>query len=165
MLIAIAAGVGIAVSNSNKHNNANASSNGSSGQSNSGSNSTNPKGGVTNSDPNDPSIFDKNPDFHKVFFGMAYTPNGGVMPDCGAKQGECGVFLSASAPALVRHIGVSVLGRRDKNSNARLRAVLSRPFASSCCSSLGRLLVRCTAACALCGRKAEPVRNSLVQRL
>ena len=137
MLIAIAAGVGIAVSNSNKHNNANASTNGSSGQSNSGGNST--KGG-TNSDPNDPSIFDKNPDFHKVFFGMAYTPNGGVMPDCGAKQGESESLPCTGSDTL----GCLFLDGETRIATSRLRAVPVRlPAAAVLVSS---------AACALHSR-------------
>ncbi|KAH7102873.1 glycoside hydrolase [Auriculariales sp. MPI-PUGE-AT-0066] len=92
LLIAIAVGVGVTVSNNSKNKNnvaanTNGSSSSSSGSSSSSSNS-NPSGGVTNSDPNDPSIFDKDPAFHKVFYGMAYTPVGSIMPDCGAKQSE-----------------------------------------------------------------------------
>jgi exo-beta-1,3-glucanase (GH17 family) len=40
--------------------------------------------GVTQKNPDDPSSFSKNPNFHQSFYGMAYTPIGGLPPDCGA---------------------------------------------------------------------------------
>lgn len=37
-------------------------------------------------DPNDPSNFDKDDRLHKVFWGMAYQPDGAIPPMCGATQ-------------------------------------------------------------------------------
>lgn len=38
--------------------------------------------------PNDPSNFQKNPALKQVFWGLAYTPIGAQLPDCGATLGE-----------------------------------------------------------------------------
>ncbi|KAJ3564836.1 hypothetical protein NP233_g8027 [Leucocoprinus birnbaumii] len=35
----------------------------------------------------DPSNFKKDPRLHKSFYGLAYTPEGALMPNCGAKLG------------------------------------------------------------------------------
>jgi hypothetical protein len=45
--------------------------------------------GVTQKNPDDPSSFSKNPNFHQSFYGMAYTPIGGLPPDCGATLSRC----------------------------------------------------------------------------
>ncbi|KIY69725.1 glycoside hydrolase family 17 protein [Cylindrobasidium torrendii FP15055 ss-10] len=60
-LIAIGVGVGVGVS---KHNSSSSSSSTTSG---------------------DPSSFAKNPNLHKSLYGIAYTPDGSIMPDCGAE--------------------------------------------------------------------------------
>ncbi|KAH7099109.1 glycoside hydrolase [Auriculariales sp. MPI-PUGE-AT-0066] len=92
-LIGIGVGIGVGVSVANKSNNAavvvnNGTSSAAAGSTTTSSSAPNPSGGVTNSDPNDPSNFQKNAAFHKVFWGMAYTPNGSIMPNCGATQAE-----------------------------------------------------------------------------
>ncbi|EEB92495.1 hypothetical protein MPER_08983, partial [Moniliophthora perniciosa FA553] len=79
-VIAIAVGVGVGVSQSNK-NSSNSSSSSSSTTGAAGS-SSNP-GGPAQSDPNDPSTFVKDPNLHKAFYGMAYTPEGSQLPNCG----------------------------------------------------------------------------------
>ncbi|KAJ8516958.1 hypothetical protein ONZ45_g5774 [Pleurotus djamor] len=70
-IIGIAVGVGVAVSQRNS------SSSSSSSSPSSGSN------GPTQTDPNDPSTFVKDPKLHKAFYGMAYTPEGSLLPECG----------------------------------------------------------------------------------
>ncbi|KAL1406683.1 hypothetical protein Q8F55_008389 [Vanrija albida] len=77
LLAAIIAGVvaGVVVSQNNKKNNSNGSS-GSSGGSGSG-------GGKGSGGD-----FAKDDRLHKVFWGMAYDPEGAVPPMCGAKQAE-----------------------------------------------------------------------------
>ncbi|KAL9714402.1 hypothetical protein Ac2012v2_002715 [Leucoagaricus gongylophorus] len=50
--------------------------------SSSSSNLTNP-GAVSQTDPNDPSTFVKSPNLHQAFYGIAYTPMGSQLPDCG----------------------------------------------------------------------------------
>lgn len=70
-IIAIGVGVGVGVSNSNK------SSSSSSSKSNSGKN-----GGSIGDDP---SKFELDPNLKKSFYGLAYTPEGALMPNCGAK--------------------------------------------------------------------------------
>lgn len=82
-LIAIGVGVGVSLSNKNKKNpngnTSNSNSNGTNGSS--GNNTDNP---VSQSDPNDPSTFEKDPRLKQSFYGMAYTPNGVLYPDCNA---------------------------------------------------------------------------------
>ncbi|KAG6862503.1 hypothetical protein C0995_000051 [Termitomyces sp. Mi166 len=39
--------------------------------------------GVKQKDPNDPSTFVKDPALHQSFYGIAYTPEGSQLPDCG----------------------------------------------------------------------------------
>ena len=39
---------------------------------------------VTQTDPNDPSTFVKNPLLRQSFWGMAYTPEGSLLPNCGS---------------------------------------------------------------------------------
>lgn len=52
------------------------------------SNSTaSPNSPVKQTDPNDPSKFTKDPDLHQAFWGMAYTPAGSQLPDCGNNIG------------------------------------------------------------------------------
>ncbi|KAF8150807.1 glycoside hydrolase superfamily [Crassisporium funariophilum] len=73
-IIIIAVVVAVVVSNNNKKN-TNASSKTSSNSSSSG--------GVKQTDPNDPSTFVKDGNLHQAFYGMAYTPVGSQLPDCG----------------------------------------------------------------------------------
>lgn len=76
-IIAIAVGVGVGVSNSNKNKNASTST--SAGAAGSASN----PGGPKQTNPNDPSTFETDPNLHKAFWGMAYTPEGSQLPNCG----------------------------------------------------------------------------------
>ncbi len=48
---------------------------------------TNPDA-VNQTDPNDPSSFVKDPNLHQSFYGLAYTPVGSQLPDCGNKLGR-----------------------------------------------------------------------------
>jgi len=72
-LIVVGVVVGVVVSKN--HSTRTASSSGGS-NSNSGS-------PVTQTNPNDPSSFVKNPLLHQSFYGMAYTPAGSQLPNCG----------------------------------------------------------------------------------
>ena len=74
IVIAVAVAVPVAITMTKNH---------SSGSSNS-SKSTGKDASLP--DPNDPSNFDKDPAFHNVFWGMAYEPQGGLYPACGATQ-------------------------------------------------------------------------------
>jgi len=78
-LIGIGVGVGVAVSH--HHNNSSKSS--SSSGSGSGSGSNNNGSVVPQTDPNDPSTFIKDSRLRQVFYGLAYTPTGSQLPDCG----------------------------------------------------------------------------------
>lgn len=74
-IIVIAVTAGVVVSNSKKKNN-NLSSSGASAA------APNPTA-VSQTNPNDPSTFVKDPKLHQSFYGMAYTPVGSQLPDCG----------------------------------------------------------------------------------
>ncbi|TXT08828.1 hypothetical protein VHUM_02956 [Vanrija humicola] len=52
----------------------------------SGSSSDNSNTSVVLQDPNDPSNFAKDSRLHNVFWGMAYDPDGAILPMCGALQ-------------------------------------------------------------------------------
>ncbi|KAG5730946.1 putative glucan endo-1,3-beta-glucosidase btgC, partial [Termitomyces sp. T112] len=49
----------------------------------SSSDSSNSNSSVKQTDPNDPSTFIKNPALHQAFYGIAYTPEGSQLPNCG----------------------------------------------------------------------------------
>lgn len=68
-LIAIGVGVGVGVSQSNKSSGA-ASGSGS--------------GPTAQTDPNDASTFTPDSNLKKAFYGIAYTPEGSLLPDCGS---------------------------------------------------------------------------------
>lgn len=70
-LIVVGVVVGVVVSNNNKKP-SNRSSSGSSGPSQ-----------VNQTDPNDPSTFVKDSRLKKSFWGLAYTPEGSLLPNCG----------------------------------------------------------------------------------
>jgi exo-beta-1,3-glucanase (GH17 family) len=70
-LIAVGVGVGVGVSKSHKSSSSSSSSN-----------------VVTQSNPNDPSSFEKNPALKQSFYGLAYTPEGVQLPNCGAKLSD-----------------------------------------------------------------------------
>ena len=57
---------------------------GSSGSDSSGSGVT---GAVNQTNPNDPSTFVKNPALKHSFYGLAYTPEGSQLPNCGNSLG------------------------------------------------------------------------------
>jgi hypothetical protein len=72
-------GVGVGVSNHNKSGNNRSSSNGSKGSgSGSGGNTTT----VPQTNPNDPSTFVKDSRLKQSFYGIAYTPQGAIPPNC-----------------------------------------------------------------------------------
>jgi hypothetical protein len=78
-IIIIAVTVGIVVANNSKKNSKNLSS------SSSGPSSNSP---VKQTDPNDPSKFTKDSNLHQSLYGIAYTPVGSQLPDCGNSLGE-----------------------------------------------------------------------------
>jgi exo-beta-1,3-glucanase (GH17 family) len=83
-IIIIAVVVGVVVSKNNSKNSKTLSTSGSSG----GGSSSNSNSTVTQTNPNDPSTFVKNPKLHQSFWGMAYTPAGSQLPDCGNSLSE-----------------------------------------------------------------------------
>jgi hypothetical protein len=81
VLIAVGVALGVVLSK----NNDSSQGSGNSTQANdngSGSNNSN-----NSSDSNDPSVFAKDPRLHKSLYGMAYTPEGSLMPNCGNSLG------------------------------------------------------------------------------
>ena len=78
-VVVVAVVVGVVVSKNNGKNSKTLSNSGSSG----GGSSSNSNSSVTQSNPDDPSSFVKNPNLHQSFYGMAYTPAGSQLPDCG----------------------------------------------------------------------------------
>jgi len=75
-VIIIATVVGVVVTNNNKKSNKNLNSG-------STTSTANPNSSVQQTDPNDPSKFTLDKNLHKAFYGMAYTPVGSQLPDCG----------------------------------------------------------------------------------
>lgn len=71
-VIAIAVGVGVGVSNKT-----------SGVSTSSGSTTSSNPGPPKLRDPNDPSTFVKNPNLKQSFYGMSYTPEGSLLPNCG----------------------------------------------------------------------------------
>ena len=76
-IIIIAVTVGVVVSKKGSKNLSSSSS--------SGASSNSP---VKQTDPNDPSQFTKDSNLHQSFYGIAYTPVGSQLPDCGNSLGE-----------------------------------------------------------------------------
>jgi len=76
LLIVVGVTVGVVVSKNKKHNTG-LSSNGS------GSGAGTPNNPVNQTNPNDPSTFQKDPRLHRSFYGIAYEPEGSLLPDCG----------------------------------------------------------------------------------
>ncbi|KAF5382130.1 hypothetical protein D9615_004439 [Tricholomella constricta] len=74
-LIVIGVVVGVVVSKNNK-------------SSNSGGSKGNSSPAVNQTDPNDPSTFVKNSNLHQSFYGLAYTPEGSQLPNCGNKLSD-----------------------------------------------------------------------------
>jgi hypothetical protein len=88
LIIATIIGVAVGVPLSKKrHNN----SNNNIAAGNSPGNDTNSNGSGTlppaNNGP-DPSVFTKNPNFHQSFYGIAYSPEGSLLPNCGNNLGQ-----------------------------------------------------------------------------
>jgi hypothetical protein len=44
---------------------------------------------VNQTDPNDPSTFEKDSRLRQAFYGLAYTPEGSQLPECGNNLCEC----------------------------------------------------------------------------
>ena len=82
-IIIVAVVVGVVVSNNKKNSNLSTTS---SSDSSTGA-SANATTQQTN--PNDPSSFTKDSTLHQSFYGMAYTPVGSQLPDCGNSLGVC----------------------------------------------------------------------------
>lgn len=76
-LIVIGVVVGVVVSNSHKKSNTLAVSSGS------GNATVSTSSTVQQTDPNDPSSFTKDSNLHQSLYGIAYTPVGSQLPDCG----------------------------------------------------------------------------------
>jgi hypothetical protein len=91
-LLIIAAIVGVAVGVPlSKKNNKNLSANSSANGNNSNNNNNNGSGNnnkppSTNNGP-DPSVFPKDPNLQQAFYGIAYTPDGSQLPNCGNSLG------------------------------------------------------------------------------
>jgi len=79
-LVAIGVGVGVSVSSKNR-----TKTNGNNSNNNSNPNSNNPNNPVNQTDPNDPSTFQKDPRLIQSFYGIAYEPNGVIYPNCTAE--------------------------------------------------------------------------------
>ena len=105
IIAAIVVGVVLGVELS--HKNSSSSSKTSSGTSSSSSNTADGADGAVNpTDPNDPSTFEKNTALKHSFYGLAYTPAGSQLPDCGNSLGEYPSFLpSASVGHELRRCG------------------------------------------------------------
>ncbi|KAJ8086896.1 hypothetical protein PM082_005721 [Marasmius tenuissimus] len=85
-IIAIAVGVGVGVTQSNKNkdnNSSSSSSNAGSGATVGAPGSASNPGGPRQTDPNDPSTFETDPNLHKAFWALAYTPEDSQLPNCG----------------------------------------------------------------------------------
>ncbi|KAI0783882.1 glycoside hydrolase superfamily [Irpex lacteus] len=81
LVILVAAGIAIGVTVSKNHHSSASSAL-------SSSNSTGGKSGAVNeTNPNDPSSFVKNDALKHSFYGLAYTPEGSQLPDCGNSLG------------------------------------------------------------------------------
>ncbi|KAJ3997684.1 glycoside hydrolase family 17 protein [Lentinula boryana] len=77
-LIAIGVGVGVGVSKNNSKNSSTTSSDTANGATSNSSSNGNP----VQTDPNDPSTFEKDPSLHQSFYALAYTPAGSQLPNC-----------------------------------------------------------------------------------
>lgn len=89
-IIIVAVVVGVVVSNNNKKNNNLSTSSSSDSSTGASANAT-----TQQTNPNDPSSFTKDSTLHQSFYGMAYTPVGSQLPDCG---NSLGVYLWQSFP-------------------------------------------------------------------
>jgi hypothetical protein len=90
LIIAAIVGVAIGVPLSKKNHNKNLSAN--SGANGDNSNNNNDGSGDNNKPPStnnglDPSVFPKDPNLQQAFYGIAYTPDGSQLPNCGNSLG------------------------------------------------------------------------------
>ncbi len=90
-------GVGVSKANKNNNNNSAASSSSGTGSSDTDSPTQDGPGGTTQTDPNDPSSFTKDSRLHKSLYGIAYTPVGSIMPDCGSELKDIIVDIQVRA--------------------------------------------------------------------
>jgi exo-beta-1,3-glucanase (GH17 family) len=83
-IIAIGVGVGVGVSKNNSNNSAKTSGStaGTTSSSNSTSSNSTSSGDPAQTNPNDPSSFEKDPNLHQSLYGLAYTPAGSQLPNC-----------------------------------------------------------------------------------
>lgn len=86
-LIAAGVTIGIILSNNNKHSSSSSSSSSSASNSSSQASAVGPSGVVQQTDPNDPSTFVPDSRLHQSFYGIAYTPEGSQLPECGNSIG------------------------------------------------------------------------------
>jgi hypothetical protein len=70
--------VGVVLSNRNKKNNSSSGSSSSNGDNSNGGNGGSGSNGGDSSGSSDASNFTKDPNLHKAFYGMAYTPEGAL---------------------------------------------------------------------------------------
>jgi hypothetical protein len=82
LIIGAIIGVAVGVPLSKKKTQNDAAVSGSSGSSSSGG------GKQPTTSKSDPSVFPKNPNLHQSFYGMAYTPDGSQLPNCGNSLGK-----------------------------------------------------------------------------
>ncbi|KAF8638484.1 hypothetical protein AX17_002173 [Amanita inopinata Kibby_2008] len=85
MLAIVGIVVGVTVAKKKENNRAstgNQAASGTSPTSNQGNGNNKPPIGGNPTNGNDPSVFPKDPNFHRSFYGMAYTPEGSQLPDC-----------------------------------------------------------------------------------
>lgn len=111
-IIAIGVGVGVTVSKKN-----------SSSKSSSGSSSSNDSAGAPKQqDPNDPSTFVKDDNLKHSFYGLAYTPEGSQLPDCGNSLGAViqDIQLMSQLTSRIRLYGA------DCNQSALVLDAISR---------------------------------------
>lgn len=66
-----------------------------------GSGSSNNPNVVNGTDPNDPSVFQKDPRLKPSFYGIAYTPEGSQLPGCGSSLRERTSVLHALVQLII----------------------------------------------------------------
>jgi hypothetical protein len=133
IIVAVAAGVAVSKSHSSGSS-SNRAKSGSSGSS---------TGAVNQTDPNDPSTFEKDPRLIQSFWGMAYTPEGSQLPNCGNN-------LCASVSWLTSRAVADGLGTASVIEDIQLMSQLTtrvRLYGADCNQSA--LVVRLSARCSL----------------
>jgi hypothetical protein len=86
-IISVAVGVPLS---KKRHNNNTASGNspGNDGNSTGSEGNSNKTPPSANNNGPDPSVFSKDPNFHQAFYGIAYSPEGSQLPNCGSNLGQ-----------------------------------------------------------------------------